>query len=214
MTATAPEGGTTASSGGAVLGLILGLAGAAIIWLYVVINHRVRARGRGAHWLAGWLLALPGMTAMGAGWALLSLAGPRLAIPGGRVAGVLLLALAALTYAASAARVGRWRRPSRYTLALDTSGIYSWVRHPQALALCLAALGLGAATGSVPFLLTLPLWLAFWTAYTYLEERLELLPTFGEEYRRYSLRTPRLFPLKLGARDHGTTAATTREEAR
>lgn len=57
-------------------------------------------------------------------------------------------------------------------------------------------------SGSLFFLATLPLWLAYWTAYTYFEERLELLPAFGEDYRRYQARTPRLIP-RIGRRPLG-----------
>jgi protein-S-isoprenylcysteine O-methyltransferase Ste14 len=39
----------------------------------------------------------------------------------------------------------------------------------------------------------------FWIAYTYLEERNELIPTFGDEYRRYREEVPRLIP-RLRAR--------------
>ena len=168
-----------------VLGFLLGMVGAAVIALYVLVNHRSRARGGRAHWTAGWLLALPGMAVMGCGWGVLCLAEPRVQLPGGRAAGAILCSLAAGLYAASAAHVGRWRRPSNYSLDLRTTGVYAHVRHPQALALCLLALGLAAVTGSVPFLLTLPVWLGFWTGYTYLEEHWELLPTYGEDYRRY-----------------------------
>ena len=64
-----------------VLGFLLGMVGAAVIALYVLVNHRSRARGGRAHWTAGWLLALPGMAAMGCGWGFLCLAEPRVRPP-------------------------------------------------------------------------------------------------------------------------------------
>ena len=42
--------------------------------------------------------------------------------------------------------------------------------------------------------MTLPLWLGFWVAYTHLEEQNDLLPAFGDDYRAYMKRTPRLLP--------------------
>jgi protein-S-isoprenylcysteine O-methyltransferase Ste14 len=68
------------------------------------------------------------------------------------------------------------------------------VRHPQALSLCVLVVGLVLLSGSLPILVTAPLWIAFWVFYTYLEESWELLPTFGEAYRRYRTSTPRLLP--------------------
>ena len=72
------------------------------------------------------------------------------------------------------------------------------MRHPQALSLCLASLGVGLLTGSIPYLVTVPLWMGFWTLYTYIEESSELLPAFGERYRAYMERVPRIIP-RLGS---------------
>jgi len=77
---------------------------------------------------------------------------------------------------------------------LTPAGIYRWVRHPQALALCLVSVGLGLTTGSAPYLCSVPLWVAGWVAYTYIEERFELVPTFGDDYLAYMKRTARLLP--------------------
>jgi len=82
----------------------------------------------------------------------------------------------------------------RLTSCVETSGIYNRVRHPQALALCVLAMGLALLSGSLPYLITLPLWIGFWTAYTYLEEKCELIPAFGEQYQRYREETPRILP--------------------
>jgi protein-S-isoprenylcysteine O-methyltransferase Ste14 len=181
-------------STGIIVGLLCGLAGAALIVLYTFANRRARGTGAGAHYWSGWGLAAPGMLLMGAGWLFLALAGPHLGLRILSVAGGALCAAAAAVYVASARWVGRFRRPSHYSLALETAGIYARVRHPQALSLCLLAAGVGLASGSLPSLVTAPLWIAFWTAYTFLEEKNELLPAFGEDYRRYAKRTPRLIP--------------------
>ena len=173
--------------------------GAAIIGVYPRLNRAARERGAVAHWARGWVVAAAGMGAMAAGWAVLASSGPRIASPVlvGAGAAVSLLALA--TYLASARWVGRWRCPESYSLELETRGIYARVRHPQALSLCLASLGVGLLTGSIPYLTSLPLWIGFWTLYTYIEESSELLPAFGERYRLYKERVPRIIP-RLGHR--------------
>jgi len=185
-----------------VAGLALGVAGAAIILAYTAVNRRARRRSALAHWGLGWILGAAGMTAMAAGWTLLGLAGPWVGAWGWRAAGAGVGILALGVYVASSVHVGRWRKPAEYGLGLRTEGIYAHVRHPQALALILAAVGTALVSGSLFFLATLPLWLAYWTAYTYFEERLELLPSFGEDYRRYQARTPRLIP-RIGRRPLG-----------
>jgi protein-S-isoprenylcysteine O-methyltransferase Ste14 len=177
-----------------LLGLALGILGALVIAAYTKINARTRAKGARSHWTVGALTACVGMGSMFCGWGLLCVAQPAwralwLQIPGG-AACVLALAI----YAVSARHVGRLRGPARYTLDLETSGIYNRVRHPQALALCVLALGLALLSGSLPYLITLPLWIGFWTAYTYLEEKCELIPAFGEQYQRYREETPRILP--------------------
>jgi len=177
-----------------VSGLLLGLAGAATIALYTHMNRRARQEGARSHWRTGLLLGATGMIFMGTGWALLCVAGPH--IRSGILVGLgfVLCGAATVIYVVSTYRVGRIRSPKRYSLDLHTGGIYRVVRHPQALALCVLAPGIGLATGSVSFLVTVPLWMAFWTVYTYLEERNELLPVFGDEYRRYRESTPRIVP--------------------
>ena len=176
------------------LGLCLGLAGGLAISAYTVANRRARSLGAFRHWLVGWILALGGMASMLAGWVLLCLAGPRWESLSARIAGGVICFLSAWIYVQSARLVGRWRRPSSYTLSLCTRGIHARIRHPQALSLCILVAGLVLLSGSIPFLVTSPLWIAFWAGYTVLEERAELIPTFGEEYHRYRKSTPRLIP--------------------
>lgn len=175
-------------------GLALGIVGALIIAAYTKVNARMRAKGARAQWAVGALTACVGMGSMFCGWGLLYAARPAwrtlwLQIPGGAAC-----VLALVIYAMSARHVGRLGRPAHYSLDLETHGIYNQVRHPQALALCVLAVGLALLSGSLPYLITLPLWLSFWTAYTYLEERCELIPAYGEQYLRYREATPRILP--------------------
>jgi protein-S-isoprenylcysteine O-methyltransferase Ste14 len=177
-----------------LLGLALGILGALVIAAYTKINSKTRTKGARSHWTVGALTASLGMASMFCGWALLCLASPAVRTPWLQIPGGVACVLALAIYAASARYVGRLRGPARYSLDLETSGIYSRVRHPQALALCLLAVGLAALSGSLPYLVTLPIWIGFWTGYTYLEEKSELIPAFGEKYLRYREETPRIVP--------------------
>lgn len=181
-------------SGTALAGAGLSAAGSAIIALYTFLNGRARRRGAKAHFVVGWLLATPGMLAILAGWALLATAPPHLRQRPLSIAGVLVLLAGAAVYVASARAVGRWKTLATYQSGLHVAGIYRGVRHPQALSLILVVVGAALASGSLPLLCTLPAWIAFWIAYTFLEEWNDLLPTFGEDYRRYMTSTPRLLP--------------------
>jgi protein-S-isoprenylcysteine O-methyltransferase Ste14 len=138
------------------------------------------------------------MILTGVGWALLSLAGPHYNIPPLRIAGLAVAGLGGFLYFYSAASVGRLRSRAHYSLSLHTDGIYRFVRHPQALALCLVAVGAGLATLSRPFLWCLPIWVGFWVAYTFFEERFELIPAYGEPYYRYRKAAGRLLPTMRG----------------
>jgi protein-S-isoprenylcysteine O-methyltransferase Ste14 len=184
--------------GQSLLGLSLGVGGFSILAIYTWVNGLAREWSAGAHWWIGLGVGGLGMLIMGAGWAILCLAGPHLEVSSFSPLGLLLCGAAFSLYVMSARWVGRWRAPSSYSLELQTEGIYRHVRHPQALALCILSPGLGLFTGSIPYLVTVPVWIALWTAYTYLEEKNELLPAFGDEYARYRERTPRLLPRLLG----------------
>jgi protein-S-isoprenylcysteine O-methyltransferase Ste14 len=134
------------------------------------------------------------MSLIGAGWFWLALLGPRIDWAPLPWIGFAAAAAGTVLYFASAARVGRLRALSRYSIELDVSGLYSIARHPQALALSLLAIGLGGLSQSIPYLALLPLWVAAWYLYSWLEEVLELVPVFGDRYREYSRVTPRMFP--------------------
>jgi protein-S-isoprenylcysteine O-methyltransferase Ste14 len=180
------------------VGCILGILGASTIAAYTVYNGKARDRGARAHWAGGLLLAILGMSLAGASWTVLALSEPEFGPLWIRTPGAILCGASLAVYGLSARSVGRWRSPTRYSLGLRTEGIYSRVRHPQALSLILLVLGLPLVSRSLPSLLSAPLWVLYWIAYTYLEERFELLPAFGEEYRRYSQATPRLIPRLVG----------------
>jgi protein-S-isoprenylcysteine O-methyltransferase Ste14 len=137
------------------------------------------------------------MLAIGAGWVALATLPPHWDSPLLDGVGAAAGLLGSFLYVSSAARVGRWRSPSHYSLDLDTAGPYANVRHPQALALVLVVLGLAGLSGSVPLLVSLPLWILCWYAYARLEEKLELVPAFGETYREYARETPCLIPTGL-----------------
>jgi protein-S-isoprenylcysteine O-methyltransferase Ste14 len=178
----------------AVLGFVCTTAGAAVITAYTVANYRLREKGTGAVWWGGWFLGALGMSLTGCGWGVLALAGPHYDIPVLRIVGVVLSVLAGLLYLASAIHVGRLRARKHFSLRLYTDGIYRFVRHPQALALCGLAVGVGLTSLSRPYLWSLPLLAGFWVAYTYFEERFELIPAYGSQYKEYSRATGRLLP--------------------
>ncbi len=176
------------------IGFLCTATGAAVITAYTVANYRLREKGAAAVWWGGWVLGAAGMSLTGIGWGVLALAGPHYNILGLRLAGIVLSLLAAVLYFASAVHVGRLRARRRFSLGLHTEGIYRLVRHPQALALCVLAIGVGLVTLSRPYLWALPLIAGFWVAYTYFEERFELIPAYGEQYEQYIRSTGRLIP--------------------
>jgi protein-S-isoprenylcysteine O-methyltransferase Ste14 len=172
----------------------IGMAGFGLLFVNLLSSRRTRRAGRRAYWLAGWILNGAGMTVIGLGWLVLVMLPPRLSLAPLFVAGMAVTLAGAGLYVVSASRVGRLRRPSRYSLELETGGAYALVRHPQALALVLLASGLAGISGSVPFLASLPLWIFGWWLYARIEERLDLLPAFGARYEEYRKTTPFLIP--------------------
>jgi hypothetical protein len=176
------------------LGVAVAVAGFGLLALNSYWSPAARRRGKTAHWLVGFGLNGLGMSLIGAGWLWLALLPPKIDWAPLPWIGFTAAAAGAGLYVASAARVGRLRALSSYSIGLDLSGLYSIARHPQALALSLLAIGLGGLSQSVPYVALLPLWVAAWYLYSWLEEVLELVPVFGDRYREYSRVTPRMFP--------------------
>lgn len=176
------------------LGVAASVAGFGVLALNSFWSPAVRRRGKRAHWLLGFGVNGLGMVLIGAGWFWLALLPPRLDLPALPWIGSAAALAGGGIYLGSAARVGRLRALSRYSVDLDVSGLYSLVRHPQALALSILGVGLGGLSQSIPYLVSLPLWLAGWYLYSWLEEALELVPVFGPRYREYARVTPRMFP--------------------
>lgn len=172
----------------------LGLSGFGLLYLNSWLSPKARRNGARAHWLLGWWVNGLGMLAIVSSWLLLATLGPRLEWAALPWVGALSGAAGAMLFVASAENVGRLKRPSRYSLGLDTSGVYSIVRHPQALALSSMAMGLAGITRSVPLLVSLPLWIGTWYLYGRLEEKFELLPSFGDAYVSYAEDTPAFLP--------------------
>jgi hypothetical protein len=179
---------------GFFLGVTVAVAGYGLLALNSFSSPASRRRGKTVHWLVGFGLNGLGMSLIGAAWFWLALQPPKIEWAPLPWFGIAAAAAGSGLYVASAARVGRLRSPSRYSIELDVCGLYSLARHPQALALSLLAAGLGGLSQSVPFLVGLPLWIAAWYVYSMLEEALEMVPAFGDRYREYCRVTPRMFP--------------------
>lgn len=76
---------------------------------------------------------------------------------------------------------------------LVVHGIYRYVRHPRYLEFLLEFLGFTILSGLKFHFFYFPLFFLSILLLTHLEER-ELLKRFGDEYRTYQKRTPRLLP--------------------
>jgi protein-S-isoprenylcysteine O-methyltransferase Ste14 len=77
---------------------------------------------------------------------------------------------------------------------LATTGLYSFVRHPQYTGLFLGLFGEGVVHWPTIFSITLfPLIVIVYTLLAYREER-QMLKQFGEEYRLYRAHVPMFFP--------------------
>ncbi|MGH9335755.1 MAG: methyltransferase family protein, partial [Vicinamibacteria bacterium] len=181
-----------------LLGGIASLLGISLLILNSWWSPAVRKNGKTAHWLVGFGVNGIGMLSIGAGWFFLASLPPKLHWPALFWIGLACATAGGGLYLASATRVGRLRGPSTYSNDLDVSGIYSVVRHPQALALSLLAVGLGGLSRSIPYLVLVPAWILGWYVYSWLEEKLELVPVFGARYLDYSRETARMFPSPRG----------------
>ena len=81
---------------------------------------------------------------------------------------------------------------------LRTDGLYSIVRHPLMLCDIFWPLGWSLIFGSIIGVLLTPVWLLVIWAGTYLEEE-SLVREYGDAYREFQSRVPRLFPRLPGA---------------
>jgi protein-S-isoprenylcysteine O-methyltransferase Ste14 len=128
-----------------------------------------------------------------------------LPLPGGaalRWAGVALAAVGLAVRIAAMAQLGARFSPllaMQREHALETRGLYARIRHPGYLGAWLAALGAALAFGSA---LALPMVLAMgWLLWDRAGREESLLEGhFGEEYRRYRMRSGRFLPRLIPAR--------------
>jgi protein-S-isoprenylcysteine O-methyltransferase Ste14 len=168
--------------------------GAIFLTCYTISNHPLRKLGKDISWLAGGILGGSGMVSFIMAWVFLAAAGPYYHFPLLQMLGGVLFVSALVLYLWAMCYVGRLRQPKNFSLTLSSEGPYRHVRHPQALALCGLTLGLGLTTLSKPLLFGLPIWIGFWVWYAYMEERFDLIPSYGSRYQQYCRSTPRLFP--------------------
>ncbi len=80
---------------------------------------------------------------------------------------------------------------------LRTSGLYTVARHPLMLCDILWPLGWSLIFGSVIGLALVPVWIALIWLLTFVEEE-ALVREYGEAYRAFQARTPRLLPRLAG----------------
>jgi protein-S-isoprenylcysteine O-methyltransferase Ste14 len=81
---------------------------------------------------------------------------------------------------------------------LRTDGLYSIVRHPLMLCDIFWPLGWSLIFGSWVGIALTPAWLLVISALTCVEEK-SLVREYGDAYRQYQARVPRLFPCPLGS---------------
>jgi protein-S-isoprenylcysteine O-methyltransferase Ste14 len=84
--------------------------------------------------------------------------------------------------------------------AVVTTGTYALVRHPGVLWYLFFHLFLGAAFGSVLFLLAAPLWAGLNAAVAAFQDRVVFPRVFGEPYRKYRRAVPFLVPSRASFR--------------
>jgi len=85
-----------------------------------------------------------------------------------------------------------WGRP-RGEGRLVTSGLYSYMRHPQYTGFILLTLGLLLHWATLPLLVMWPLLVWQYVRLAKAEEE-EMVEEFGQEYLEYMERTPRFLP--------------------
>jgi protein-S-isoprenylcysteine O-methyltransferase Ste14 len=83
---------------------------------------------------------------------------------------------------------------------LVTTGTYALVRHPGVLWYAFFHLLLGAASGSIPFLLATPVWAGLNTVVAAVQDRITFPRIFGEPYQEYRRAVPFLVPSRASLR--------------
>lgn len=110
-----------------------------------------------------------------------------------------VILVASLFFATPVLRIVPLTAPDRRE-PLRTDGLYAVVRHPLMLCDAFWPLGWSLIFGSVIGILLTPVWLAVIWVGTHLEEE-ALVREYGEAYREYRARVPRLLP-RLPGRGH------------
>ncbi len=86
-----------------------------------------------------------------------------------------------------------WREVYRNKGSLATGNVYRFVRHPQYLGLILVATGWAVFWPTIPILVLLPFLIVLYYRLSRKEDRI-LAEKFGEQYRKWSQKTPMLIP--------------------
>ena len=174
-----------------LLAVAPGIAGFLLMFPVDLLMSRGRHGQKTAFFLGGGALVLASIV-------LLVAFGSPLAVPvGARVVGwvlvgpmLLLMAYSLLVEIPLASLyLGRAPHPP-----LVTSGTYALTRHPGVLWFTLFLLSLALAAGSRSLLVATPLLVLMDVLHVWFQERMYLLPVYGEEYRRYQRFVPMLVP--------------------
>jgi len=107
------------------------------------------------------------------------------------VVGGIILA-ASLFFGTPVLRIAPLTRPDP-SEPLRTDGLYAWVRHPLMVCDVFWPLGWSLLFGSVIGVLLTPAWLLVIWVLTCVEEE-AMVRAYGDAYRAYQSRVPRLFP--------------------
>lgn len=117
---------------------------------------------------------------------------PRFAPPVVVIAAGVVLCLGALVFACPGLGLKIYTRPT-HSEPLVTDGLYGIVRHPILFANILWPLGWSAIFGSWVGIALVPAWFFLVYLMSFLEED-RLIETYGDDYRRYRERVPRIIP--------------------
>lgn len=81
---------------------------------------------------------------------------------------------------------------------LLTTGVYGRVRHPMLMGDVVAHMGIALALGGALTVALFPIYYLINESFAEIQERLVLLPKFGDEYRDYARKVPRMMSRPLG----------------